>query len=91
MMVVAIMSSCADETAEKSQRKLTPKEAYRQRVEDRWDVKLLFEYDGVRVYRFYDGKEVYFTKGGNDVQWTTTRHIGKMVKHERHEVRNYKD
>lgn len=47
------------------------------------DVKLLFEYDGVKVYRFYDcDRYIYFTNTGGKVEYTRTYHNGKMVRTE---------
>lgn len=47
------------------------------------DVKLLFEYDGVKVYRFYDcDRHIYFTNTGGKVEYTRTYHNGKMVRTE---------
>ncbi len=49
-----------------------------------YKVELLFEVDGIKVYRFYDGRRVYFTsKTGNvESEYTTgagkTRHTHKQ-------------
>ena len=48
------------------------------------DVKLLFEYDGVKVYRFYDcDRYIYFTNTGGKAEYTRTYHNGKMVRTEK--------
>ena len=48
------------------------------------DVKLLFEYDGVKVYRFYDcDRYIYFTNTRGKVEYTRTYHNGKMVRTEK--------
>lgn len=48
------------------------------------DVKLLFEYDGVKVYRFCDcDRYIYFTNTGGKVEYTRTYHNGKMVRTEK--------
>lgn len=48
------------------------------------DVKLLFEYDGVKVYRFYDcDRYIYFTNTGGKVEYTRTCNNGKMLRTEK--------
>lgn len=45
------------------------------------EVKLLFEYDGVKVYRFYDRERyVYFTNTSGKVEYSKTYRNGKMVR-----------
>ena len=52
------------------------KQEYEQRLKD-YDVKFLFECDGVKVYRFRDGKEVYFTNANGMTKYQYTTMIGK--------------
>lgn len=42
-------------------------------------VKLLFEVDGVKVYRFNDGRVVYFTNGNGQTDYRSTRLVGKVT------------
>lgn len=43
-------------------------------------VKLLFEYDGIKVYRFCDnGRYVYFTKDAGKIEYTRTYRSGKTT------------
>lgn len=37
---------------------------------DNYRVELLFEVDGVKVYRFYDGRTVYFTNANGKCRYT---------------------
>lgn len=70
-----VVTSCVN-TPEQPKPKLTKeqirKQEYEQRLKD-YDVKFLFECDGVKVYRFYDGRYVYFTNanGMTYYQYTT--------------------
>jgi hypothetical protein len=51
------------------------------------NVSLLFEHDGVRVYRFEDGgKNVYYTDARGRTEWNTTKMVGKAVYAEYHTV-----
>lgn len=44
------------------------------------EVKFLFEYDGVKVYRFYDcDRYIYFTNTSGEVEYLKTYCNGKMV------------
>ena len=70
-----IIASCVN-NHEPPKPKLTKeqiqKQEYEQRLKD-YDVKFLFECDGVKVYRFRDGEDVYFTNanGMTTYQYTT--------------------
>lgn len=45
------------------------------------EVKLLFEFDGVKVYRLYDcDRYVYFTNTSGKVEYSKTYRNGKMLK-----------
>lgn len=37
---------------------------------EQFKVTLLFEHDGVKVYRFYDGRDVYYTDARGQTAWT---------------------
>ena len=72
-----VVSSCGYEIRRKPEPpKLTKEQIrmqeYEQRLKD-YDVKFLFECDGVKVYRFRDGEDVYFTNanGMTTYQYTT--------------------
>lgn len=46
-------------------------------TETGYTVELLFENDGVKVYRFRDGSRyLYYTDARGRVEWSTTRHDG---------------
>ncbi|RHJ68442.1 DUF4884 domain-containing protein [Bacteroides thetaiotaomicron] len=48
------------------------------------EVKFLFEYDGVKVYRFHDcGRYIYFTNTSGKVEYERTCRNGKIVKIEK--------
>lgn len=48
---------------------------------ENYDVRLLFEVDGVKVYRFYDGSGyVYFTNTNGLVQSNRTVRTGKVTR-----------
>lgn len=48
------------------------------------EVKLLFEYDGVKVYRFYDcDRYIYFTNTIGKVEYSRTYRNGKMRRTEK--------
>lgn len=49
--------------------------------------ELLFEYEGIKVYKFHDGlRTVYFTNTQGQVQWKTTELKGKVISSEYHQV-----
>ena len=52
------------------------KQEYEQRLKD-YDVKFLFECDGVKVYRFRDGEDVYFTNANGMTKYQYTTRTGK--------------
>lgn len=50
-------------------------------------VHLLFEHDGVKVYRFSDGGSyIYYTDARGKTEWRITRSTGKSATTERFEV-----
>lgn len=53
-----------------------------------YEVTLLFEVDGIKVYRFYDGRAVYFTNanGKTSYDYTTTRRVGNHTQSTTHHV-----
>lgn len=54
------------------------KQEYEQRLED-YDVKFLFECNGVKVYRFHDsGEDVYFTDANGMAKHQYTTRMGKF-------------
>jgi len=78
-----VVSSCGYEIRKKPEPpkpKLTKeqirKQEYEQRLKD-YNVKFLFECDGVKVYRFYDGKYIYFTNANGVTQYQYTTKVGK--------------
>jgi hypothetical protein len=44
-----------------------------------FELELLFERDGMKVYRFYDGNAVYICDVRGTVQWDETRSNGKTT------------
>lgn len=51
-----------------------------QKETDSYEVRLLFEVDGVKVYRFYDdGHYIYFTNTSGQVKYEYTQMAGKTV------------
>lgn len=51
-----------------------------QKETDCYEVRLLFEVDGVKVYRFYDdGHYIYFTNTSGHVKYEYTEMVGKTV------------
>ena len=84
LSVLAIaVASCGYEIREKPELpkpKLTKeqirKQEYEQRLKD-YDVKFLFECDGVKVYRFRDGEDVYFTNANGMTKYQYTTRTGK--------------
>ncbi len=63
------------------------KQEYEQRLKD-YDVKFLFECDGVKVYRFYDNyKPIYFTNANGMTKYQYTTMIGKYS-HTTHRVQS---
>ena len=62
------------------------KQEYEQRLKD-YDVKFLFECDGVKVYRFRDGEDVYFTNANGMTKYQYTTRTGKYS-HTTHRVQS---
>ena len=62
------------------------KQEYEQRLKD-YDVKFLFECNGVKVYRFYDDRVVYFTNANGMTQYQYTTKSGKFS-HTTHRVQS---
>lgn len=84
-----IIASCVN-NHEHPKRKLTKeqirKQEYEQRLKD-YDVKFLFECDGVKVYRFRDGDDVYFTNANGMTHYQYTTRNGKYS-HTTHRVQS---
>ena len=60
---------------------------YEQRLKD-YDVKFLFECNGVKVYRFMDGaRRVYFTDANGMTKYQYTTRAGKFG-HQTHKVQS---
>jgi hypothetical protein len=49
-------------------------------------VELLFEHDGVKVYRFYDGRTIYYTDARGKTSWSETHSNGKSSSIITHDV-----
>ena len=49
-----------------------------------YDVKFLFEVDGIRVYRFYDRRTVYFTSTTGNINYEYT--TGSKGRRNHHQV-----
>ena len=89
-----VVSSCGYEIRKKSEPpkpKLTKeqirKQEYEQRLKD-YDVKFLFECDGVKVYRFTDcGRRVYFTNASGMTYYQHTTRTG-IFNHTTHRVQS---
>ena len=62
------------------------KQEYEQRLKD-YDVKFLFECDGVKVYRFRDGEDVYFTNANGMTKYQYTTKSGKFS-HTTHRIQS---
>lgn len=61
------------------------------KAEKDYEVTLLFEVDGVKVYKFYDDRWVYFTNanGTTKYEYTTTHKAGKhAVRRTTHRVQS---
>lgn len=88
-----VVSSCGYEIRRKPEPpkpKLTKeqirKQEYEQRLKD-YDVKFLFECDGVKVYRFRDGEDVYFTNANGMTKYQYTTRTGKYS-HTTHRIQS---
>ena len=84
-----IIASCVN-NHEHPKPKLTKeqirKQEYEQRLKD-YDVKFLFECNGVKVYRFYDDRVVYFTNANGMTKYQYTTRTGKFS-HTTHRVQS---
>jgi len=84
-----IIASCVN-NHEHPKPKLTKeqirKQEYEQRLKD-YDVKFLFECDGVKVYRFRYGEDVYFTNANGMTKYQYTTRTGKYS-HTTHRVQS---
>jgi hypothetical protein len=93
-VLVFAVSSCGYEIRKKPEPpkpKLTKeqirKQEYEQRLKD-YDVKFLFECNGVKVYRFFDcGEDVYFTDANGMTKYQYTTRTGKFG-HQTHKVQS---
>ena len=78
-VLALVVASCVN-TPEQPKQKLTKeqirKQEYDQRLKD-YNVKLLFECEGVKVYRFRDGEDVYFTNANGMTKYQYTTRTGK--------------
>ena len=85
-----IIASCVN-NHEPPKPKLTKeqirKQEYEQRLKD-YDVKFLFECDGVKVYRFRDGEDVYFTNANGMTKYQYTTRMGKFGVTTTHRVKS---
>lgn len=89
-----VVSSCGYEIRKKPEPpkpKLTKeqirKQEYEQRLKD-YNVRFLFECNGVKVYRFHDGGEdVYFTDANGMTYYQYTTRTGKFS-HQTHRVQS---
>ena len=87
-----LMCSCGYEIVKKKpapKPKLTKEQIRKQQYEEKlreYDVRFLFECNGVKVYRFYDYnnmKTVYFTNANGNTSYRYTTMSGKIsVSHE---------
>lgn len=70
LTVLLTMSCCKD-----SSTKTTPQEISIEKSNKDYDVVLLFEIDGIKVYKFMDnGRVVYFSNSQGRVDYKTTTH-----------------
>lgn len=88
-----VVVSCGYEIRKKPElpkQKLTKeqirKQEYEQRLKD-YEVKFLFECDGVKVYRFRYGEDVYFTNANGMTKYQYTTRNGKYS-HTTHRVQS---
>jgi hypothetical protein len=70
IVVSCLLLGCSTKTTEKTNDEIVSSK----------EVELLFEYDGVKVYRFYDhGRYIYFTNTSGRVEYTRLYHVGKTI------------
>lgn len=77
-LALVLLSSCEDKGGKRVQ---TTKDYHNPKTELEYDVRLLFEVNGIKMYKFTDGSnDVYFTdKQATTQSIHTERHlIGKM-------------
>lgn len=94
LVLAFVVSSCGYEIRKKPEPpkpKLTKeqirKQEYEQRLKD-YDVKFLFECNGVKVYRFIDCREViYFTDANGTTRYQYTTRTG-LVSNQTHRVQS---
>ena len=91
LSVLAFVGTSCVNTPEQPKQKLTKeqirKQEYDQRLKD-YNVKFLFECDGVKVYRFMDGaRRVYFTNANGMTKYQYTTRTGKYS-HTTHRVQS---
>lgn len=78
ILIALIFAGCED--------KRKPQENVKSSNET-YQVELLFEVDGCKVYRFMDCSEVrYFTTCKGAVSWSTTEPSGKTTKTTHHNI-----
>ena len=92
-VLALVITSCGYEIKKKPEPpkpKLTKEQIRRQEYEQRlkdYEVKFLFECDGVKVYRFYNGDYVYFTNANGVTQYQYTTNVGKYS-YQNHKVQS---
>lgn len=95
LLLIAMFMSCDYEIREKAEPvkpKLTKEQEYQQRLQD-YKVVFLFEYDGIKVYRFQDPNTyqcVYFTNTNGKTYYEYIESHGKYgsTKHEIQSINN---
>lgn len=55
-------------------------------INPEFDLELLFEHDGCKVYRFYDGRYIYYTDCRGQASWSVTTSSGKNSNTTHHQV-----
>lgn len=84
LSLITMLISCDFEIREKAEPvklKLTKEQEYQQRLQD-YKVVFLFEYDGIKVYRFQDPNTyqyVYFTNTNGKTYYEYTERHGKYI------------
>jgi lipoprotein len=77
-LALVLLSSCEDKGGKRVQ---TTKDYHNPKTELEYDVRLLFEVNGIKMYKFIDGRnEVYFMDKSNVTQSIHTEHylVGRM-------------
>lgn len=75
ILIALIFASCKKEAQQQVQS-----------TNSNFQVELLFEVDGCKVYRFLDGDYKYFTTCKGSVSWNTTQSAGKTHKTIHHNI-----